>query len=491
MKRLLLLISILSTSTYTVYGQAEGSVVSATGRGGVATTIVTDYHSIGINPANLGFRSKYETKHITFGLLEANASAFVRGVTPQQMNEFIFSSNPLSPANQATAASLFKGSNMTVNADVMIAGFSFQSDKLGGLAFSINDVARGYGGLSSNFTNMAFSGALSTEYFKNLQTQNGGVVPNDPARYDQYTNDPAYGGITAGIASTPITLGRVMNGTNIKSTYFRTFNAAYGREVFRNDILNITAGIGIKYVLGYYYMNMYSDGTTLRGNVAQNTLFSGVSSTLNVPNQGNGGSVVSPSGQGFGVDLGVTGTLYEKLKFGISIVNIGGIKYTKDVYDVKDTSFITLAYNKETLDAFNQTVYWKNGSSFNAKLPTMFRIGGSYALFDNKVEIGVDIVVPMNHDAGNINKTLYAAGGDVYLKRWFKLSSGFSIGGNYANSIYTYKTHVSIPFGMTFIAGENGAWEASLATRDIVSLIDINGTSPLYSLGICAFRFRV
>ena len=34
------------------FGQAEMSVFSATGRGGVATTFVTDYQSLGINPAN-------------------------------------------------------------------------------------------------------------------------------------------------------------------------------------------------------------------------------------------------------------------------------------------------------------------------------------------------------------------------------------------------------------------------------------------------------
>src|SRR6478735_4605800 len=107
MKKLLLLLSLLIASTYTVFGQAEGSVVSATARAGVATTFVTDYQSIGINPGNLGLRSKYETKHITFGLLEMNASVFAKGVSRQQMNDLIFNGDTLSPNTQVQAANLF------------------------------------------------------------------------------------------------------------------------------------------------------------------------------------------------------------------------------------------------------------------------------------------------------------------------------------------------------------------------------------------------
>ena len=91
MKKLLLLFSLFLTGIYAAFGQAEGSVVSATARAGVATTFVTDYHSIGINPANLGLRTKYETKHFTFGLLETNISGFAKGVTKSQMKNYLFS----------------------------------------------------------------------------------------------------------------------------------------------------------------------------------------------------------------------------------------------------------------------------------------------------------------------------------------------------------------------------------------------------------------
>ena len=487
MKKLLLLFSLLIASTYTVFGQAEGSVVSAAARGGVATTMVTDYQSIGINPANLGLRSKYETKHITFGLLEANASGFAKGVTMQQMKNLIFNAQNLSPSTQAQAAGLFNGSNISANLDVMLLGLAVQSDKLGGLAFSVNDVIRGNGNLSQNFTSFAFSGGLSTNYFNNLYLKDSTTVANDPNQYNNYNNI----GIDSALSTNGVSLGQIFQGSDIKAQYYRTFNVAYGKEIFRNDVFNISVGVGVKYVMGYYYMNISAKDGGLSGHVADNPVLSSLSNSFNVPNKSNGGNILSPQGQGAGFDLGVTAVVYDKLKLGASIVNVGAIKYTHNTYDVKDTTFHSMKYDPSTGDGFNQTVYWKSSSSFTAKLPTMLRLGASLALLENRLEVGADIIVPLNKEAGNINKAIYAVGGDFYLKRWFKLSSGASIGGNYANAIYNYTTHVCVPFGFTLIAGENGGWEFGLSTKDIISLIDANGKSPLYSAGACMFRFRV
>jgi len=487
MKKLLLLLSILTATVHTVFGQAEGSVVSATARGGVATTMVTDYQSIGINPANLGLRSKYETKHVTFGLLETNASGFVQGVNMSQLKSLFLSGDSLSPAQQAQGTNLFKGANASANADVMLFGLAIQSDKLGGLAFSVNDVVRSYAGFSQNLTNFTFSGATSTQYFESLYLKNGQTVANDPSQYANYSKI----GIDSGITAHPFNIGQVLSGSNLKAQYNRTFNVAYGKEVFRNEIFSLSVGLGVKYVMSYYYMNLSSDHGELKGNIANNPVFSSFSSNLNVPNKTNGGNLLSPVGQGYGIDIGVTGTILDVLKVGVAVVNLGAITYNKNTYQVTDTTIHSIAYSPTTADAFNKTIYWKQSHSFTVQMPTMFRFGASVSLLEKKVEIGTDIVVPLNNEAGNINKAIYAVGGDVYLTRWFKVSSGTSIGGNYANSIYYYRPHVCVPLGFTLIAGENGGWEVGFSTRDIVSLINQGGKSPLYSVGMCVFRFRV
>lgn len=489
MKKLLLLLPLLIASTYTVFGQAEGSVASAAARGGVATTMTTDYQCIGINPANLGLRMQYETKNVTLGFLEANASLFAKGVTSQQMRDFIFKGNTLTPSDKAQAADLFANNNISANVNIMLCGIAIQSDKLGGFGFSINDVVRSNGNLAPNFTTYAFAGGLSPQYFDTLILENGNRVANNPNDY--YLND-AFIGVDSSVSSRGVSMNQVMNGSAIKAQYYRTFNFSYGREVFRNEVFNISVGAGLKYVLGYYYMNVESKDGVVKGQVADNPTFSALSEALNVPTAStSGNSFISPQGHGFGFDLGVTAEIYDKIKIGASLVNIGSVKYTSNAYTLKDTVVHTVDYDASTGGAIKGTAFWKKEESFKAKLPTMLRLGASVALFEKRVEIGGDIIVPLNSEAGNLNTSIVALGGDFYLKRWIKLSSGASIGGNYANSIAGYTTHVSIPAGITLIAGENAGWEVSIATKDIISLIDVKGKSPLYSAALCMLRFRV
>ena len=55
--------------------QTEMSVFSSTGRAD-ATTFVTDYQAIGINPANLGWAGRYPKKKVFIGLAESSFSAY-------------------------------------------------------------------------------------------------------------------------------------------------------------------------------------------------------------------------------------------------------------------------------------------------------------------------------------------------------------------------------------------------------------------------------
>lgn len=488
MKKLLLLFPLFLTGMYTAFGQSEGSVVSATGRAGVATTFVTDYHSIGINPANLGLRTKYETKHTTFGLLETNISAFAKGVTTNQLADLILNNETLSPSNQIKAANLFASNNISINADVMLFGLAYQSDKFGGLAFSVNEVVRTNMNMSQSYTNLAFAGGLATQYFDKLKLKNNTTVTNDPYQYE--ANQAI--GIDSALSTRGFTLGQVFNGSNVKAHYFRTINAAYGREIFRNEIFNVSMGVGVKYVMGYYYMNIESKNNVLSGKVADNPLFNLISETFNLPAANSKDlGFISPQGNGFGFDIGATAEVYDRLKVGVSLVNVGAVKYTHNTYLVNDDTIKAIKYDKATGDAINETVFWRETNSFTVKLPTTLRLGASLSLLEKKLEIGADVIVPLNKEAGNINQAIYAVGGDLLLVKWLKLSSGASIGGNFSNNINGYATHVCIPFGATFILGENAGCEISLATRDVVSLIDFNGISPLYSAGICAIRFRL
>lgn len=65
----------------------EGSSFSATGRGGTATSFVTDYQAIGINPANLGFDTDF---HIALGIGEFGYGFYSGALAKDDVRNILF-----------------------------------------------------------------------------------------------------------------------------------------------------------------------------------------------------------------------------------------------------------------------------------------------------------------------------------------------------------------------------------------------------------------
>src|SRR5436190_2115418 len=66
------------------FAQTEMSVFNTTGRA-AATTFVTDYQAVGINPSNLGWKWRYENKHLAFGVAEGSYSIYSEALTREDM----------------------------------------------------------------------------------------------------------------------------------------------------------------------------------------------------------------------------------------------------------------------------------------------------------------------------------------------------------------------------------------------------------------------
>lgn len=76
---------VLLISASFVRAQEGSSSYSAVGRGGVATTFVTDYRAIGVNPANLGLNQSHRDPKITFGFFEINSTFFSGAFSRKQL----------------------------------------------------------------------------------------------------------------------------------------------------------------------------------------------------------------------------------------------------------------------------------------------------------------------------------------------------------------------------------------------------------------------
>jgi hypothetical protein len=488
MKKILPLVVSLF-SVLTLSAQTEYSVFTSTGRG-VATTFETDYHSVGINPANLGFKRLYENKHVTFGLMEVGVSAFSDALSKKDFRKSItdFGSSTFTYQDKLKAASQFVNAPLALNADINWFGISYQNDKIGGFAFNIRETGRWYSTFNKNFSEFLFLG-YKASYFDSLQLNNGQTVANNPSNYHKADSI----GISQGfrIPSNAQLYSQIFGGTRMSFLYYREYSLSYGKEFKINDFFALAGGVSVKYLQGYAMMNIDFTKNTLTS-VGAFSPFLGVdfgSATKTNPSADTTDRY-KPVGNGIGADFGFNLYYKEKIKVGVALTNLGSISWDGNVYSIQDTTLYNMKSNG--FDSYNiihesdkiissQGFFkWEGKHKVKTTLPTLLRLGASQQ-FEDKAEIGVDFVIPMNKQPGQLYKPYWALGGDFKVLKFLRLSAGVAHGGNYS-------TRVNIPVGVTFIVGEHGTWEFGFSSRDAVTYFREKGPALSFAFGFLRFR---
>jgi len=482
-----LLLTTLMAFTIAVSAQYEYSSFTSTGRGG-ATSFATDYQTCGINPANLGWGSKFEGKRFTMGFSEFTYSIHSEALTKQELrdefrNMIKGENETFTHAEKVQAAQDFTDAGVAFNVDAGSFGFSFASEKFGGIAFRINDRMQWYSKFGQKASELLFQG-FTAPYFDSLMLADSSVIANDPSlNYD--TLD-----IILGFTNTPQLISQLLEGTTMQMNWVREFNLSYGRKLIGKDsMFMLYAGVGIKYLQGLAMMDITSDGTTLNAFSALSPVFDidyGSAAIGNPSAMTTSG--MKPSGNGFGIDLGINLLLFNKLKIGAAVTNIGKMTWDGNVYSLKDT----LIYDTDNGGLDNYNIFsqigeiagkdglmkWEGEESRVVNLPTTVRAGASLRIGE-KVELGVDAILPTNEVPGSYENAIIGFGGDVSPAKWVKFSAGFLTGGNYG---------FQIPIGVTLIGG-NGKWEGGVASRDAITFFTQNGPTLSLSIGFLRFRF--
>ncbi|MDX9751702.1 MAG: DUF5723 family protein [Flavobacteriales bacterium] len=466
--------------------QPEMSVFNATGRA-AATTFVTDYQAVGINPANLGWRWRHEGKRVAIGLAEGSYSAHSDALTRNDIRHRLLDTDfRFNQEQKVEAGRIFADAGVTAQMDLMLFGAALTTENAGGFAFQVRDRAQ----VSSRFgpltAELAFIGYRS-DYFDLLVLVTGDTISN----YADMSVD-SLALIALGIATEPRLLSRVLDGSHLRGTWYREFNFSYGHHLVRNDEVEVHLGIGLKYLLGVGIGDIVARDGRASG-------FTALTSSLDIDYQTgerrpgarlSPGAMLfpEPAGTGFGLDLGMSMIIGGKWRVGASVCDIGAITWTGNVYTARDGDLIDLAtaglenYNLihgiEDFATNSGFLDWEAGQRTKRPLPAMGRFGLGRTLGD-RVELGAEVALPLNEEPGSLASPVVGVGGDVRPVEWLQLSTGLSAGGGYG---------LKVPVGITFIVG-NGTWEAGFASRDVVSFF--TRPHPTLSLSMGFLRFRL
>lgn len=482
-----------------LFSQTQGIAYTAVGKG-VATTFVTDYHTLGVNTSALGWKPEHQGKRFTIGMTEFGMGIYSDSLNVDRLKKLYksvrsqISNNDSEPADweeQQQYAADYLNKGITMFADYNWGGFAFQNEKLGGIAFNISESYQWYSKLNEDLTDILFKGKLSN-YFDSLTVVFGAdtsVIANNP-NLSQDTLD----NVILGTISTPLNISQISRGSEIRAVWNRYYNFGYGRKIFGKDsVFVLYGGIGGRFIQSMAMLNMVSDDNGFYTYSSFSPNFNidyGAIANFNPSNYTQqGGLLPSAVGTGYGVDLSASVILFNRLKVAAAVNNIGQVTYTRNVYTVKDTLVFDLAV--DGLSDYNVTQsaneFLRDGGIFELvgqekyvlKNAANFRLGASFDL-GKIARFGFDMVAPFDRtNPGSIVNPVFSFGGEVRPVKFIAISAGYFGGGIYRSNV---------PVGINFILKE-GAYEFGISSYDALSFFMQGSNSISAAFGFARVRF--
>lgn len=481
-----------------LFAQTQGVAYTSVGRG-VATSFVTDYHALGINPAALGWGNRYG-KRMTVGSTEFNFGIYSDSLNVDKLRKLYKAirqdisgkeNDPDAWREQQQFASEYLKAGLTIDASYNWLGYSFHNEKVGGLAVSITENYNWYSKLNDQTAGLIFEGSFA-DYFDSLTV----VFGTDTSRIYNSGNvsNDTLAAVIEGTISVPLKLSEITEGSEIRFAWERHYNFGYGRKVLGSDsTFAIYAGVGGRFIQSMAMLSMESRD----GEVYMYSSFSpnydinyGSAANFNPSNFQSGQSFIPKSvGHGYGVDFAVSAKMLGMLTLSASVNNLGSVTYSRNVYRVRDSIVGSMQLNG--LENYNITNSYEQLLSDGGILSlegqekyviqnaATVRFGGHIDI-GNVASIGVDFVAPFNRDLpGSVQNGVLSLGGEVRPIKWLTLQAGYLGGGIYKHNI---------PIGINFVMG-GGTYEMGIASRDALTFFLDKSNSVSTAFGFARVRF--
>jgi hypothetical protein len=240
------------------------------------------------------------------------------------------------------------------------------------------------------------------------------------------------------------------NGTAVKASMVAEVNTsvAYVLPVSLPSVDEIAIGVGVKYLQGLGFTSTERYNASI-GTVGQ--LYSGNGTSAYLPDSIKGNfdfvqlhAVMDPDdpqpvGSGMGFDFGVSAFIFDMVRVGASITDIGSIKWDKrtkavvgrssfavDGLDQSKDTVISRSFKGETMDT----------TAFEFDLPTAIHLGAEmrvdevFDVIPFRWTIAMDGHFGLNEVAGNTKTPQFSFGTELDpLAGWLPFRTGFLIGG--------------------------------------------------------------
>jgi len=437
MKKIALL---LTTALIPAFMQAQVDLAYPVGdaRGGAVMGIATGWEAIGINPSNLGWA---ENHAVTISLFNLGVNAQSTGLSMKTINNLMRNRNDSSSGSVYVQNILGAEKGMNLFADVNWLAGSFRVNPLGG-TFAVN--------IRDRLVSNTQAGPQAEQVFNNNNDLTDAQVLN------------------------------LLNGSNFTVYHYREYNLSFGRELFvwnkdskltytpntvqskdnKNDsgTVKIFGGLGVRYITGLAYANAQIMNQSLYGNYCISSSYTAA-------------PFPRAPGHGFGTDIGLS-AFYLKWKFGISVTDIGFIKWKQNYATVGDTSLSQLGNDFNSFINNTQPNFAK-GNDFTIALPAKLRMGANYTI-NKHFSASADAAIPLNNVVANLPGPYIALAGQVNLNSILVFDLGFAEAQEYG---------LAMPVSMQLGFGKRV--HMALGTNDLLTLLGgVHNPSMSFAFGL-------
>ncbi|GEM_PF-1219551 len=411
----LLLISFLS------FGQTMPAQVS---KNQTFTTNYYDYEALGVNPANLS-ANRREGKKVSFGLMQTNFLLFNKTLKTDLIHGGGLDrlTDPGHWFDDILVERTYVGMENT------LLGLNFNTKKAGSFALSVKTLVLAEVELNGAFEDLEFEGTS----FSNLPEIIMTTITENP------DNLPP--------GETSIMRMSVVN----------EFSTAYSRRIVNTGKVQLYGGVGVKYLMGFADVGIQFNNHQVAGYYSLSSIlpdgFGGDSTSADLQQ-------AKKFSHGFGTSIG-TSLRFQKLRAGISVVDIGFIKWpVKDIFVTKEDVVGEVLTEDEINDAINNAItdFQRNGDG-KEWLPAKLTFGASYDVH-KYVSFYLDVIAPLNDSPRNMTRPMVGIGTWLSLKHIVTLRTG-------ANLID--KKLVAIPMWFSLFGGKKKTFEFSLGTSDFLA----------------------
>lgn len=389
------------------------------GRAFVASSRGLD--AVGLNPANLALDDRNAT--MTINIVPLGLSVGSDLINLKIYNDFFTGVETINPVT---------GNKETVGRELS------EQDKQDILGLFPSGIARTQFSLETSPVGLSFQvGSFGFALVPSVQTVFNFDMPEGYLKF--LLNGLKAEGSTYDLSGTAINASSVGE-VNFSAAYLVPFNTP--------QIDEVTVGVGVKYLLGLGYIITDKYKSSISNTPFNTTTTNTGSNLINLnanfdflqftatPDPDSPG----PVGSGLGFDVGVSGLVYSSVRVGLSVTDIGSIKWDKRTKAVIGSANLNIEgiAEKSAQDSLSNAFKGKtiDTTGFEFDLPTAFHAGIAVQMDDVFEDlpfrwmVAADMHLGFNEVAGNTKLAQFSIGTELDpLAGWLPLRTGIMIGG--------------------------------------------------------------